>query len=159
MRSFTEGEVVPAGSQGIDREDFFHFKWYRHQVKFTFGFDENISLPQESEHWAVHKYDSKFHFCTKCSLTLIAKNVCFFRKRQSQRMNLRLPGGWDRQEVWDVHTAIFKMDNQEGPTVEPREPCSVLCDSLDGRGVWARMDTRVCMAEFLCYGQQNYSFC
>ena len=24
------------------------------------------------------------------------------------------------------------------------------CGSLDGRGVWGRMDTRVCMAESLC---------
>ena len=32
------------------------------------------------------------------------------------------------------------MDNQQGPTVEHRELCSVLCGSLDGRGVWGRMD-------------------
>ena len=28
--------------------------------------------------------------------------------------------------------------------------CSMLCGSLDGRGVWGRMDTSVCMAESLC---------
>jgi len=28
--------------------------------------------------------------------------------------------------------------------------CSRLCDSLDGRGVWGRMDTCVRMAESLC---------
>ena len=37
-------------------------------------------------------------------------------------MNLWLPGGWmgGREDVWDghVHTAIFKMGNQQGPTVE-----------------------------------------
>ena len=32
------------------------------------------------------------------------------------------------------------MDNQEGPTVEHVELCSMLCGSLDGRGVWRRMD-------------------
>ena len=26
----------------------------------------------------------------------------------------------------------------------------MLCGSLDGRGVWARMDRRICMAEPLC---------
>ena len=41
------------------------------------------------------------------------------------------------------------MDNQEGPTVEHTELCSMLCGSLDGRGVWRRMDTCVCMAESL----------
>ena len=29
------------------------------------------------------------------------------------------------------------------------EPCSMLCASLDGRGVWGRMDICMCMAEFL----------
>jgi len=40
--------------------------------------------------------------------------------------------------VWGghVHTAIFKKDNQQGPTcVERRELCSMLCGCLDERGV------------------------
>ena len=48
-----------------------------------------------------------------------------------------------------VHTATFKMENQQGPAVEHRELCSVLCGSLDGRDVWRRKDTCVCMAESL----------
>ena len=38
-------------------------------------------------------------------------------------MNLWFPAGWvwgsDNQGVWDgqVHTAVFKMENQQGPTV------------------------------------------
>ena len=28
------------------------------------------------------------------------------------------------------------MDNKQGPTVEHRELCSMLCGSLDGREVW-----------------------
>ena len=47
-------------------------------------------------------------------------------------------------------TAMFKMDNQQGYTVEHRELRSVLCDSLAKRGVWERMDTCICMAESLC---------
>ena len=49
-----------------------------------------------------------------------------------------------------VHTAVFKMNNRQGPAVQHRELCSVLCGSLDGRGVWGRMDTHICMAESLC---------
>ena len=49
-----------------------------------------------------------------------------------------------------MYTAIFKMDNQQGPTAQHRELCSMLCGSLDGRGVWGRMDTCICMAESLC---------
>ena len=37
--------------------------------------------------------------------------------------------------VWDghVHTAVFKMDSQQGPAIWHRELCSELCGSLDGR--------------------------
>ena len=41
------------------------------------------------------------------------------------------------------------MDNQQGSTVLCRELCSLFHGSLDGRGVWRRMDTCICMAEFL----------
>ena len=41
------------------------------------------------------------------------------------------------------------MDNQQGPTAEHRELCSILCGSLDGRGFWGRMDVCVSMTESL----------
>ena len=42
----------------------------------------------------------------------------------------------DSEGVWDghVHTAVFKMSNQQGPAVQHRELCSELRGSLDGRG-------------------------
>ena len=43
-----------------------------------------------------------------------------------------------------------KMDNQQGPTIQHMELCSMLCGILDGREVWGRMDTCICMAESLC---------
>ena len=45
------------------------------------------------------------------------------------------------------------MENQQGPTVEHVELCSILCGSLDGRRIWGKMDTclNICMAESLCY--------
>ena len=43
------------------------------------------------------------------------------------------------------------MDNQQGPTVQHGELCSMLCSSLEGRGVWGRMDTCLCVAESLCH--------
>ena len=27
---------------------------------------------------------------------------------------------WKEEEVWHVHTAIFKIDNQQGPTVKKK---------------------------------------
>ena len=55
-------------------------------------------------------------------------------------------GVWDRQ----VHTATFKMEKKQGPTVRHRDLCSVLRGSLDGKGVRGRTDTCMCMAESLC---------
>ena len=49
-----------------------------------------------------------------------------------------------------VHTAIFKMDNQQGPTLQHVELCSMLCGSLDGSGVWGRMGTCMGVSESLC---------
>ena len=69
--------------------------------------------------------------------------------------NLMVPrgkdGGRDSQGVWDGHghTAVFSMENQQGPAGQLRELCSNSCGSLDGRGVWGRMDTCTCMAESL----------
>ena len=65
-------------------------------------------------------------------------------------MNLWLLGRKDSQGSGDrhVHTAVFKMDNQHVPTAQHGELCSMLCGSLDGRGVWGRMDTCIYMAEF-----------
>ena len=54
-----------------------------------------------------------------------------------------------------VHTAIFKMDNQEGPTVEHMKLYSILCGSLDGRGIWGRMDACLCMAELLHFSPET----
>ena len=59
--------------------------------------------------------------------------------------------GRDSQGICEdhVYTAIFKMDNQKGPIVQHRELYSVLCASLNGRGIWGRMDTCMCMTESL----------
>ena len=60
--------------------------------------------------------------------------------------------GRDSYGIWGgrVHTAVFKMDNQQGPTVLYRELCSMSCGSLDGREAWGRMEACICMAESLC---------
>ena len=61
-------------------------------------------------------------------------------------------GGRDSYGVWDGHghTAVFYMENQQGPAVQHRELCSMSCGSLDGRGVWGRMDPCIHTTESLC---------
>ena len=67
-----------------------------------------------------------------------------FEKKKVKRSN-RL-----RNRVWDgyVHTAIFKMDNRQGPTVQHPELYSVLYDCLEGRAVLRGMDTRIMYGQF-----------
>ena len=52
-----------------------------------------------------------------------------------QRKQTWLPqgkGGMDALGVWDyhIHTTIYKIDNQQGPTVRHTELCSIFCDNL-----------------------------
>ena len=61
-------------------------------------------------------------------------------------MGVRDLGSLDGQ----VHTTILQVDNQQGPTVQHMELCSMLCGSLNGRGVWGRMNTCIHMVESLC---------
>ena len=48
-----------------------------------------------------------------------------------------------------MHTSVFKMDNQHVSTVEDIELFLMLCGSLDGREVWGRMNTCICIGEAL----------
>ena len=59
-------------------------------------------------------------------------------------------GGRDSQEVWDghVHTALFKMETNKDLPYSTGN-CAQW-NSLDGRGVWERMDTCICMDKCLC---------
>ena len=74
---------------------------------------------------------------------------------QTLKMSLQFPEGRnkgrDSQGIWDgcVHIAIFKIDNQQGPTLQHRELCSNLCGSLDLGRVCGRMGTCTWMAESL----------
>ena len=52
--------------------------------------------------------------------------------------------------IFSVYDAEFKMENQQEPTLLHMELCSILCGSLDGREVWGRVDTCICVAESLC---------
>ena len=50
------------------------------------------------------------------------------------------------------YSAVFKMDNQEGPTVEHRELCSVSCGSQDEAGVWERwIHVYVCLGPLVVH--------
>ena len=86
-------------------------------------------------------------------------NELIYKQNQTHRLGEQTYGRHggrmgerDSQGIWDqhVHTAAFKMDNQQCPSVQHMELCSMLCGSLDGKREWVRMDTYICMAESLC---------
>ena len=43
------------------------------------------------------------------------------------------------------------MDNQQGPTVQRREICSVPCNDPHGKRIWKRMAVCACITESLRY--------
>ena len=53
-------------------------------------------------------------------------------------------------QVTIKHTAIFKLDNQQGPTVQHRELCSIFCNNLIGKRIWKRIHICICITESLC---------
>ena len=62
--------------------------------------------------------------------------------------------------VWkfgtDMSTLLYlKWITKRSYCIQHRELCSVLGDSLDGRGDWRRMDACICMDEFLRYSRET----
>ena len=68
----------------------------------------------------------------------------FIKQKQSHRVSKQTygyqggrMGSRDSYGVWNshVHTAIFKMDDQQGPTVEQRKLNSIFCNNLNGKRI------------------------
>ena len=91
------------------------------------------------------------------------------KQKQIHRLSLWFPGGRDSQGVWDGrgHTAVFNMENQQGPAGQPGELCSTLCNNLmvpggrTGEGMVSSLGwtwTHGCVAEFLqCSSANSHS--
>ena len=48
-------------------------------------------------------------------------------------------------------SSIFKIDNQQRPTAQQRELSSVFCNNVNGKRIWKRIDTCICITESLCW--------
>ena len=59
----------------------------------------------------------------------------------------------------DMYTVLFKMDNQQETPEWHMGLHSVLRASVDGRGVWGRMDACIRMAESLCCSPETTQHC
>ena len=76
------------------------------------------------------------------------------RNHRFKRMNLWLQGGDEgcregivKEFGTDMHTLLHLKWITNKDLLYSTELFSMLCGSLDGRGVWGRMDTRICTAE------------
>ena len=61
----------------------------------------------------------------------------FTKQKQTHKHRKQTDGyqrgrGVDKLGVWDeqIHTTIYKIDNQQGPTVQHRELYSIFCNNL-----------------------------
>ena len=64
------------------------------------------------------------------------------RDSQTQKMSLWLPGRRDSKGDWEGHIIYTLLYSKWIPNMD-----LCICASLDGRGVWGRMDTCICMAK------------
>ena len=75
------------------------------------------------------------------------------RKRLTDLANLRLPRGGEgtlREFGMDMYTLLYlKWTTNKDLLYSTKNSAQQLCGNLDGRGVWGRMDTCICMAESL----------
>ena len=85
-----------------------------------------------------------------------ANELIFKTDSQTRRTNSRWPegrigGGIVGELGMDIYTLLYLkwITNND----LHNEVCSMLCGSLDWRGVWGKIDTCMCMAESLCYSQ------
>ena len=89
-------------------------------------------------------------------MNLFTKQKQTFRLREGSS-SCQIKDNRKRQGVWDgrIYTALFHMNIHQGPTEEQHRLHSSFCGSLDGKGIWGRMDTCICMTEPLCCSSEN----
>ena len=108
--------------------------------------------PSDSQNALIFSHMLRLQMDTSempCSVGVLCAPIFFYGYFVLSEFQLCWEGGRDCWGVRNphVHIGIFKMYNQQGPTVYHRELFSLLCNSLDGREVWGRMDICVCTAE------------
>ena len=120
-----------------------------HEKEWNHAIRSNMDGPRECHtEWSKSDREGEILFDIPYIWTL-RRNDTNELTEQKQTHWLREQGysccreGWGEEIGWDghVHSTIFKMDNQQGPFVLHMELCSMLCGSLDGKGVWRRMGT------------------
>ena len=87
------------------------------------------------------------------SSKMIQVNI-FTKQKKTHRLREFMVMQWrrDRLRVWNwyIHIVTFKIDNQQRPTVSHRQHYSIVCNNLNGKRIWKRIDTHICTTESLC---------
>ena len=101
--------------------------------------------------WLRNTEKDKYH---RISLYVESIHMNLFTKqKQTHRLRKQTYGYQggkvsrrDKLGGWDIHTTIYKINNQQGPTIQHRKLCSI--DHLNGKRIRKRID--ICITESLC---------
>ena len=123
-------------------------------IKFIWE-DRQISHAEKSQRVYIDR-DNVCFPPLKCELWLLFKEYsrereCWFNLKIPKFNNGGILGVWD----WHVHTAVFKRNNGQGPTVLNRKFCSVLCSNLNRKRIWKLMHIWICIAITFCTAEIN----
>ena len=124
---------------------------YKQMERYTTSSDQKNQYCQKT---ILHKVIYRFNVIT------IKLPMTFFFQRSRTKKKKILKFLWKYKRPWVAKAILRKKTGAEGirlpgfrlyyeATIIKAIWYSVLCGSLDGRGVWGRMDTCICMAESL----------
>ena len=69
------------------------------------------------------------------SLFTEQKQAHRFKKQTLVAKGGKWQGGINWEFETDTYTTIFKIENQQGPTLQHKELCSVFCNNLNGERI------------------------
>ena len=102
------------------------------------------------EHWSGLPFPSPMHESEKWKWS---RSVVSDSSGPHGLQPTRLLCPWDFQEYWSglplpsphIHTTIYKIDKQQGPTVLHRKLYSIYYNNLYRKRVWKRTNTCICI--------------
>ena len=101
-----------------------------HPRLVTFEPQDHVGSPKERKRWETKAQVLKHSYTQRQRMQEPSVTQ---EKNPGSGASWKIRNASRKKTVIRVHTTLFKMDNQQGPSVQKMEFCSMLCGSLDGR--------------------------